>query len=101
MCDIKTFGDDIIVLKFFFNKFMCFIILFYFFGCIGSSLLHVCFSLVAASEGYSFFFFFNFFIYLVVLGLSCSRRVPQRGLLFVAVLRLLIVLASLVAEHGF
>ena len=54
---------------FFKNKF---IYLFYFiFGCIGFSLLHVGFSLVAASGGYS-----------------------------VAVCGLLIVVASLVAEHG-
>ena len=32
---------------FFFNKFIYFIILFYFFGCVGSSLLRVGFSLVA------------------------------------------------------
>ena len=49
-----------------------FLINLFIFGCIGSSLLHVGFSLVAASG----------------------------GLLFIMVLRLLIAVASLVAEHG-
>ena len=59
----------------FFNIYInLFIVLFYFtfFGCVGSLLLPTGFSLVAAS----------------------------RGLLFVAVRRLLIAAASLVAEHG-
>ena len=46
------------------------------------------------------FFIFNFWlrwVFVAVLGLpSCS----ERGLLFVAVCGLLIVVASLVAEHG-
>ena len=55
-----------------------------------------------------FFFFFlvNLFIYLflAVLGLHCCMRASSScgewGLLFVVVHRLLIVVASLVAEHG-
>ena len=55
------------------------------------------------------FFFFNKFIYfiyifLAVLGLRCCVRAfsscGERGLLFVAVRRLLIAVASLVVEHG-
>ena len=45
---------------------------FFFFGCVGSSLQHTGFPVVATS----------------------------RGLLFITVLRLLIVVTSLVAEHG-
>ena len=54
----------------------------------------------------SFFFFLNLFIYLFLaeLGLCCCTRTfsscGKRGLLFVAVHGLLIVVASLVAEHG-
>ena len=58
----------------------------------------------------NFFFFFNLFylfIYLFIwllLGLRCCARAfsscSKQGLLFVAVLRLLIVVASLVVEHG-
>ena len=48
---------------------------------------------------FSFFFFF-----LAMLGLGCcsgfSLLVESRGVSLVAVLRLLIVMASLVAEHG-
>ena len=56
-----------------------------------------------------FFFFLNKFIYLIylflaVLGLRfCTRAFSscgERGLLFVAVRRLLIAVASLVVEHG-
>ena len=56
-----------------------------------------------------FFFFFNKFIYftylfLAVLGLRCCARAfsgcGERGLLFFAVHRLLIVVASLIVEHG-
>ena len=52
------------------------------------------------------FFFFSYFIYLFLaaLGLRCYTRAfsscSERGLLFVAVHGLLIVVASLVAEHG-
>ena len=54
----------------------------------------------------SLFFFLNKLIYLFLaaLGLCCWARsfssCSERGLLFVAVLGLLIVVASLVAEHG-
>ena len=45
----------------------------------------------------------SFFIFLAVLGLCCCTRAfsscGERGLLFVAVRGLLIVAASLVAEH--
>ena len=53
--------------------------------------------------------FFNKFIYLfvlflAVLGLHCCARAfsscREQGLLFVAVCRVLIAVASLVAEHG-
>ena len=53
-----------------------------------------------------FFFLINLFIYLflAVLGLCCCAQAfsscGKRGLLFVAVRGLLIVVASLVAEHG-
>ena len=54
------------------------------------------------------FFFFNFYLFiylfLAVLGLCCCARAfsscGERGLLFAAVSRLLIAVASLVAEHG-
>ena len=58
-----------------------------------------------ASAGGFFFFKINLFIYLflAVLGLRCCVRAfsscSERGLLFVAVCRLLIAVASLVAEH--
>ena len=49
-------------------------------------------------------FIFNFFLFLAVLGLHCCARAfsscGERGLHFVAVRRLLIVVASLVVEHG-
>ena len=52
------------------------------------------------------FFFFKFIyllIFLAALGLRCSMRAffscCERGLLFIAVRGLLIVVASLVAEH--
>ena len=58
----------------------------------------------------SFFFFFliNFILFLIlflaVLGLSCCTRAfsscGERGLLFVAVRRLLIAVASLIVEYG-
>ena len=53
---------------------------------------------------YSFFFFNVFILFLVVLGLRCCMLAfsscVEWGLLFVAVRGLLIVVASLVAEHG-
>ena len=49
-------------------------------------------------------FFFLIFLFLAVLSLRCCMRAffsyGERGLLFVAVRGLLIVAASLVAEHG-
>ena len=46
-----------------------------------------------------------FFLFLAALGLRCCARAfsgcGERGLLFVVVRRLLIAVASLVAEHGF
>ena len=53
----------------------------------------------------SFFFFKNkFYLFSVALGLHCCARAfsscGERGLLFVAVLGLLIAVASHVAEHG-
>ena len=61
-----------------------------------------------AREFPSFYFFFlnvfYLFLFLAVLGLHCCRRAfsscDGRRLLFVAVRGLLIVVASLVAEHG-
>ena len=51
-----------------------------------------------------FFFLIYFYLFLAVLGLCCSVQAfsscGERGLLFVAVLGLLIAVASLVAEHG-
>ena len=53
---------------------------------------------------YSFFKFFLFFKFLAALGLRCCTwafsSCGERGLLFVAVCRLLIAVASLAAEHG-
>ena len=56
------------------------------------------------------FYFLNFFMYLFIylflasLGLHCCAQAfsscGERGLLFVAVRGLLVVVASLVAEHG-
>ena len=56
----------------------------------------------------SFFFFKQiylfYFYFLAVLGLRCCARAfsscGEQGLLFVAVHGLLVVVASLVAEHG-
>ena len=51
-----------------------------------------------------FFNFFFFLIFLTALGLRCCTRAlcscGEQGLLFVAVHGLLMVVASLVAEHG-
>ena len=56
---------------------------------------------------YFYFLFFKiylFYIFLAALGLRCCTKAfsscGERALLFVAVSRLLIVVASLVAEHG-
>ena len=52
----------------------------------------------------NFFFLIFIIIFLAVLGLRCCARAfsscGERGLLFIAVRRLLIAVASLVAEHG-
>ena len=49
-------------------------------------------------------FIFIYLLFLAVLGLRCCVRpfssCGEQGLLFVAVRRLLIAVASLVAEHG-
>ena len=52
-----------------------------------------------------FFFFYKFiYLFLAALGLRCCVQAfsscGERGLLFVAVRRLLIAVASFVAEHG-
>ena len=51
-----------------------------------------------------FFFLINKLINLAVLGLHCCMRAfsscGEQGLLFIAVRGLLVVVASLVAEHG-
>ena len=66
-------------------------------------------SLASSSPPYVIptFLFFNKFIYLFILaalGLRCCMRAfsscGERGLLFVAVRGLLVVVASLAAEHG-
>ena len=53
---------------------------------------------------YLFYFIIIVIIFLAALGLCCCTRAfsscSERGLLFVAVCGLLIVVASLVAEHG-
>ena len=60
-------------------------------------------------EDISFLFFFKFiylfiYLFLAALGLCCCARAfsscGERGLLFVALRRLLIAVASLVAEQG-
>ena len=64
------------------------------------------FSRLVFSSSAVFFFLKNKFIYLflAVLGLCCYARAfsscGERGLLFVALRRLLIVVASLAVEHG-
>ena len=55
---------------------------------------------------FPFFFFYKFiYLFLAVLGLRCCAQsfssCGERGLHFIAVCRLLIAVASLVAEHGF
>ena len=61
---------------------------------------------VGAERFFLIFLKINLFVYLFLaaLGLCCCARAfsscGERGLLFVAVRRLLIAVASLVAEHG-
>ena len=56
------------------------------------------------SDVFQALFFLKNYLFLAALGLRCCARAfsscGERGLLFVAVRRLLIVVASLVAEHG-
>ena len=53
---------------------------------------------------FCFFIFLFIYLFLAALGLRCCTRAfsscGEQGLLFVAVCRLLISVASLVAEHG-
>ena len=61
------------------------------------------YSALWGQKGVEFFFFFLINLFLVALDLHCTRAFSscgEWGLLFVAVHRLLIVVASLVAEHG-
>ena len=56
-------------------------------------------------SAFLFSFFYKFiYLFLTELGLGCCARAfsscGERGLLFVAVRRLLIAVASLVVEHG-
>ena len=69
------------------------------------SILHTCnFSPTDSHTGDLLFFFNLFNLFLVALGLHCCvwafSNFGEQGLLFVAVRRLLFVVASLVAEHG-
>ena len=56
------------------------------------------------SSGFFCLFFYKFIYFLAVLGLHCCARpfssCGELGRLFVVVRRLLVVVASLVAEHG-
>ena len=53
---------------------------------------------------YYYYYYLFIYLFLAVLGLHCCVRAfsscGEQGLLFMAVRRLLIVVASLVAEHG-
>ena len=66
----------------------------------------ICISLMTYGFKHLFFLFFKKFIYLFLaaLGLCCCTRAfsscGEQGLLFIAVHELLIVVASLVVEHG-
>ena len=55
--------------------------------------------------GFGFLNYLFIYLFLAVLGLRCHVRAfssyGEQGLLFVAVRRLLIAVASLVAKHGF
>ena len=62
-------------------------------------------NLQGAPRHYVLFIYFQFiYLFLAALGLRCCARAfsscGERGLLFIVVLGLLIVVASLVAEHG-
>ena len=62
------------------------------------------FHIINATFSYFIIFFKFIYLFLAVLGLHCCTWVfsscGEWGLLFVAVHRLLIAVASLVAEHG-
>ena len=72
--------------------------------------INICTYIIHIIKSYMFFYANNFFkliylfLFLAALGLCCCMRAfsscGERGLLFVAVCRLLIAVASLVAEHG-
>ena len=61
-------------------------------------------SLYEITSIFSYYLFMFVCLFMAVLGLRCSERTfsscGERGLLFVAVCRLLIAVPSLVAEHG-
>ena len=61
-------------------------------------------SITHLQESISFLFIYLIYLFLAALGLRCCAQTfsscGERRLLFVAVLRLLIAVASLVAEHG-
>ena len=61
-------------------------------------------NVAVATSFFFFIFYFHFFKCLAALGLRCYVQAfsscGEQGLLFVAVHRLLIAVASLVAEHG-
>ena len=65
----------------------------------------MCFYLICCIlDNFIFNLFYFIYLFLAVSGLTCCARAfsscSERGLLFVAVCVLLIVVASLVAEHG-
>ena len=62
-----------------------------------------CFNVVVLSEGQFFKIYLFIYLFLAVLGLCCAwdfSSCGKRGLLFVAVFRLLFAVTSLVAEQG-
>ena len=63
----------------------------------------ICISLMTKDVEEAFILFFKFYLFLAVLGLCCCARAfsscGEWGLLFVVVHRLLVAVASLVAEH--
>ena len=67
--------------------------------------IRVCLVLLEMAKlSFSFLIYLLFIYFLAALGLHCCARAfsscVKRGLLFIAVRGLLIVVASLVAEHG-
>ena len=65
---------------------------------------NLCLEQSSLCEYLVYFFFNKYFYFLAVLGLCCCAWAfsgcGEQGLLFVALHRLLIAVASLVAEHG-